>query len=160
MATYEGRFRSNYFRVKDDGAFRRWVKSLRGGRGEIEIFTSGDDLLGLGGPCAVPSDRLAYEADLQRANETTLPAGEGPWSDGDTGRYRLSELGLELDFFTELAAHLLPGETAVVREVGYEKLSVLVGYARAVNHEGKIVAEVDLDDLHSRLPEHVSRPMY
>lgn len=160
MGTYVGHFRTNYFRVKDAWAFRRWVKSLRAGNGEIEVFTSGEELLGLGGDCAVPSDRVAQDADLQLANETTLPAGECPWSEGDAGNYDLSDLQLELDFFAELAAHLAAGEIAVVREVGHEKLSVLVGYARAVNHEGQIVAEVDLDDLHSRLPEYVIRPMY
>jgi hypothetical protein len=120
MANYVGYARSNYFRVRDEAAFLRWVETLPG------VVARRED----GNP-----GRFAL----------LVEAGD----DGGWPSRRHSE-GMEeeedIDLHAELAGHLAEGDVAVLDEVGAEKLRYLVGYAVAVNHRGEKLA-VSLDDV-------------
>ena len=67
-------------------------------------------------------------------------------SDGAWPTYDLEE-DAEFDLATELAEHLVPGQVAVLLEVGAEKLRYLTGQAIAVNAEGGMV-ELTLSDIY------------
>lgn len=59
------------------------------------------------------------------------------------------EFEQKTDFTGELAALLLPGDVAVMQEIGFEKLRYLVGYARAINHLGEEVS-LSINDIYER----------
>ncbi len=67
-------------------------------------------------------------------------------SDGAWPSYDLEE-DAEFELATELAEHLVPGQVAVLLEVGAEKLRYLTGLAIAVNAEGGMV-ELTLSDIY------------
>jgi hypothetical protein len=67
-------------------------------------------------------------------------------SDGAWPSYNLEE-DAEFDLATELAEHLVPGQVAVLLEVGAEKLRYLTGLAIAVNAEGGMV-QLTLSDIY------------
>jgi hypothetical protein len=60
--------------------------------------------------------------------------------------------GEGIDFEIELAAHLVPGQIAVLIEVGHEKQRYLVGYATAVNASGTCRSVV-LDDIYDLIDD-------
>jgi len=108
MANYTASSRSNYFRVKDTEAFRKWADNL-----DLKVEPNGDDMLMI-------------------------------WSDGENGDwpdFRFNEETDDYDeiaFYEELAEHLVPGEIAILMEVGAEKLRYLCGCAVAIDHEGNM----------------------
>jgi hypothetical protein len=69
-------------------------------------------------------------------------------SDGAWPSYDLEE-NAEFDLATELAEHLVPGQVAVLLEVGAEKLRYLTGQAIAVNVKGGVV-ELTLSDIYRK----------
>ncbi|MDX5895172.1 hypothetical protein [Rubrobacter radiotolerans] len=125
MANYVGSARSNYFRVRDEGEFRRWGETLPG----VVIDREEDD-----------------------PNQFVLLVETG--DDGGWPTCRFDEEGdcSDLDLFGELAGHLAPGEVAILEEVGAEKLRYLIGYAVAVNSSGERIA-VSIDDIYERVRE-------
>lgn len=124
MANYVGHARSNYFRVRDEAAFLRWVETLPGvvarredGNPECFVLLVEDGENG-----GWPS--LRYHEEVEDEEEIHLHA--------------------------ELAEHLSDGEVAVLEEVGSEKLRYLVGYAVAVNHRGETLS-ISLDDIYEKV---------
>lgn len=110
MANWIGTARSNYFRVKDAEAFKKFVEESPG----IKIYdTEGGKFV------ITPSDE-----------------GDGGWPrqtyDVDAGDYE------EYDLAGELALHLAEGEVAVLMEVGSERRHYLTGNATAVAWDGRI----------------------
>ena len=90
--------RSNYFRVKDEAAFREWAESR-----EIEVWNTDED-------------RGSYFSISSRESN-----GEG-WR-----RLTFDEESndpLDLNIAEELAEHLQDGSVAVLIEIGAEKLPV------------------------------------
>ena len=107
MANYYASARSNYFKVKDAGAFKEWVGSIPDlgvweKDGMFAIYDNGGD------SCGWPS-----------------------WIVNDEGE------DVEIDLAGELAQHPTEDSIAVLIEVGAEKLRYLCGYAVAVNHKGE-----------------------
>ena len=133
MANYLGYARSNYFKVKDEDAFKVWVDTL-----PIECRESKKD------------------------NETTFmvmePDGIGwpTYKEDDDGEYE------DIDFAGELSEHLADGWVAIIKEVGYEKMRYLHGYIEAINNKGgskhKLLEFKD-DEL-KELGEHFTDPSY
>ena len=108
MANYTASSRSNYFRVKDTEAFRKWADDL-----ELKVEPNDDGMLMIWADCE-----------------------NGDWPD-----FRFNEETDDYDeiaFYGELAEHLVPGEIAILMEVGAEKLRYLCGYAVAIDHEGNM----------------------
>jgi len=97
MATWCGSSRSNYFTVKDTGAFRVWADQLG-----IDVWEG--DGLGLSGRFAIavvdgsgwPSTRYSHDGD-----------------------------DVDVDLTAELATHLVDGAVAIIMETGAEKLRYL-----------------------------------
>jgi hypothetical protein len=109
MADWNGMARSNYFRVKDEAAFRKWAEYLElavitDSEGRFGVYSKTDD----GG---FPSQRLSEDAEEME----------------------------DLDFPDELAAHLVEGSIAILMTAGHEKDRYVSGYAIALNSEGKRV---------------------
>jgi hypothetical protein len=109
MADWNGMARSNYFRVKDEAAFRKWAEYLElavitDSEGRFGVYSKTDD----GG---FPSERLSEDVEEME----------------------------DLDFPDELAAHLVEGSIAILMTAGHEKDRYVSGYAIALNSEGKRV---------------------
>lgn len=104
MANYEAHCRSNYFRVKDEAAFRTWAESLY-----LTVIEQD-------GP-VVQDRRLGIHPD---------PYADEGWPSYDP------ELDQEIDLEAQLQEHLAPGEVAILMEVGHEKLRYLAASARIV----------------------------
>lgn len=125
MANYTPYFRSNYFAVKDEAVFREFAD--RFGLKLIEKETPECKLFGF----------LQDEAD-----ESGIPTYD-------------HEADEETNFPALVAEHLAPGWVAEVREIGYEKMCYLTGYAFAVNSQGEVV-QINLDDLSDKA-KHLGR---
>jgi len=119
MANYYGQTRSNYFRVRSASAFRRFCRSYG-----LTVFNN--------------TERGKQRCFGFLADEP-IP----------TGRSNAKGDWIESDFLAELAKHLVRGEVAVVMEVGSEKMRYLIGYAGAVNWQGKRI-EVSLTEIYRR----------
>lgn len=123
---YEATARSNYFRVKDEAAFRTWADS----RG-LDAIASDNNVLVAGGT----PERLFFIS----------PLDGGPWPsdycDPET------EADRDFDLVAELAQHLHPEDVAVLMEVGYEGSRYVAGVALAVNAQGQ-TRRVCLDDIY------------
>ncbi len=113
---YEAHARSNYFRVKDEAAFRWWADQ----RG-IDLEANSDNVLEAGGP---PETLFM----LSMSDGSGWPTS---WYDEQTQEDH------ECDVLTELAAHLHPEDVAVLMEVGHEGGRYVVGQAEAVNAAGQ-----------------------
>lgn len=124
MADYIAQSRSNYFRVRNPMAFRRFCRRYR-----VEVITKDSR----GRPKRRHYGFMFYEA---------IPSGH---TDANNE-------WVESDFMRELAGHLVRGEVAVVMEIGSEKMRYLNGYACAVNWKGRRI-EVVLTDIYRRAKE-------
>ena len=122
MADWYGSARSNYFRVKDIGKFRDWVKSIPG---LVLMESALADKIGLVG---------IYSEDFF-----------GGWPDTS----REIDVYYEFDLLTELGKHLVDGEVAILREIGAEKLRYLTGWSGAITNKGKPVY-VNLNDIYEK----------
>lgn len=125
MANWYGSSRSNYFRVKDEGAFREWVYEVG-----LEV------LEGEGGLRGIAPSRMSDSGDWP-----TCASVESDDPDERDER--------DVDIANELSTHLAEGEVAVLLTIGAEKLRYLTGYAVAVNWKGEIVS-VGLDDIYAK----------
>ena len=110
MANWCGASRSNYFRVKDEAAFREWAMSLN-----IGIFQNNQD-----------AAMFAVHPGEYR--------GDGSWPSYD---YDECE---EIHFVNQLSAHLAAGEIAVLMTAGAENLRNVTGDAVAVNPQDQVVS--------------------
>lgn len=142
MANYYATARSNYFAVKDESAFREWADRC------------GLDILE---PCLaeVTADGIRRYGITPKGDEDG-----GGWptyiADDETDDY------VDIDLPNELAAHLVPGEVAILVETGSEKLRYVSGSAVAVNHKGRCV-RLDLNSIYRsarRLGSHITRAEY
>jgi len=120
MADYIAQTRSNYFKVKDEERFQMFCQ-----RYGLELIT--------------PSASEKQQARFGFMIYASLPSGRAD----DKGEW------IETDFVQELSAQLVPGEVAVVMEIGSEKMRFLNGCAIAVNSQGKQV-EVGLNEIYHR----------
>jgi hypothetical protein len=110
MANWCGMSRSNYFRVKDEAAFRTWAEAIElavlcDNQGRVGFYSNTDD----GG---LPSFR---HTDDEEGSE-------------------------EVDLVAELAKHLIDGEIAVFMTIGHEKARYMSGSAVALNSEATHVS--------------------
>lgn len=122
MADYIATARSNYFKVKDETAFRAWCEAL--------------NLTVIGKTTKDGVKRLGF---LVATDHGTVPS------------YRYDETTddfEDIEFAKELAEHLAdePGNVAIYMEAGAEKMRFVKGYAAAVNAKGE-VREVSLGDI-------------
>ena len=125
MADWYGSARSNYFRVKDEAAFRKEAA----GHG-LDVWTS--NVEGEASFMVTPNGDLGDKG------------GWPTWYDtDDDGK------PIELDIVGALAKHLVEGEIAVLIEAGAEKLRYITGHTTAFNSTGKRV-DLDLGDIYSK----------
>ena len=114
MANYYSSARSNYFLVKDEEAFKKWVKSF----GDLSCHPGVGELFG----------QYCITVDSEDI---------GGWPDVSITFDELGHaLEKEIDFYQELSEHLVQGQVAVLLEIGAEKLRYLVGLAVAVAWDG------------------------
>ncbi len=106
MADYCATTRSNYFRVKDDEAFRAWC-----GERSLDVWTKGVE----------DSDDICFAISADRT-----------WGSG----WPSLEENADFCLISELAGHLDPRDIAVLLEIGSERLRYLVGTAVAVRADG------------------------
>lgn len=129
-----GRFRSNYFAVKDRAAFEEWCRGL-----DLRLIVSDDDpnLVGF----------------LNDGNE-----GGIPWTQTD----RDEEDDHDIDFIGELGDLLQDNQVAIVIEIVYEGYRYLGGIAYAVNNKGeeKHIDLADIMTLAENLGEHATKCEY
>jgi len=123
MANYTAAARSNYFRVKNQNAFRRWCDRLN-----LEILKPDED-----GPqpffAIAPSD-----------DDTGCWPSLHPESDE------------EFDIPHELALHLDPRDVAILMQSGHEKLRYITGFATVVRADGRTFS-ISLLDIYDRARE-------
>ena len=127
---FEATARSNYFRVKDEAAFKAWAERIG-----VEV----------------------YEDTEQQAQENgrPLPAGEKQFmiARSDGNGWPVSYLDREtqedvmVDLPAELAKHLHDDDVAILMEIGAEGLRCVTGYALAVNAAG-VVKSVSLEGIY------------
>ncbi len=111
MADYYAQTRSNYFRVKDETAFREWAESR-----ELEVWERDE---GERGYFAIRSTDVDQKGWYRSSY------------DEETEDYA------EVDFEQELSEHLQDGSVVVLMEIGAENLRYLIGVAIAVNSKGE-----------------------
>lgn len=111
MASYTAAARSNYFRVRDPKAFRRWCDRLN-----LDIIQPDED-----GP--EPFFAITLSDD---------DTGCWPSFHPDTDE--------EIDIHQELAPHLDPRDVAILMQSGHEKLRFITGFATAVVADGRTVS--------------------
>lgn len=105
MANYYEQARSNYFKVKDKGAFQAFLERFCGA---VELIEGDEGRVGFLAQEGIPSSYMPDDA-----------TGEAE----------------DVDFIDELAAHLADHEVMIVMGTGYEKMRYLVGYAIAINNK-------------------------
>ena len=127
MADYYAQTRSNYFKVKDEAAFRQWAESR-----ELEVWEKDESK---GQYFAI------HSADVDQKGWCRLAYDEK--MDNYT----------EVDFAQELSTHLQEGSVAVLMEIGSESLRYLIGEAIAVNSKGE-TETVDIRDIY-QVAEHL-----
>ena len=123
MANWYGSSRSNYFKVKDEAAFRKWADEL--GLTVITNLNPEGTLFGV------------YPGD----------SDDGFWPSFVFGDFDDEER--EVDICAELAEHLAEGEVAVLMTIGAAKLRYLIGHATAVKWTGETV-EVSINDIYEK----------
>jgi hypothetical protein len=120
MANYYESARTNYFRVKDKDAFKKFIDTVDG----TDLVTDDKDenlFALLFTEEGVPSSRFNEETE-----------------DYD-----------DFDLMDELAPYLADGSVAILMGAGAEKLRHVNGYAVAINNKGESVA-VNLDDIYEK----------
>ena len=110
MADWQSTARSNYFRVKDEDAFRTWVERTP----PLTYFThaADDHLFAIGSTTGWPMTAYNQAEDEE----------------------------VEIDLPMELSLHLAEGQVAVLMETGAEGLRYVTGFAVAVNERGETVS--------------------
>lgn len=129
-----GRFRSNYFAVKDRGAFEQWCHQL-----DLRLIVNEDD------PHLV--------CFLNEGNEGGIPWMHTRGNEEEDG---------DIDFVGELGTFLADNHVAIVIEIAYEGYRYLGGTAYAINNKGeqKRVDLADIMTLAKTLGEHITQCEY
>ena len=127
MANYNEQTRSNYFRVKDKAAFRAFLDRFDS---SVKLIEDDHGRVGFLAEEGIPSSYMPDE----------------PGHDGD-----------DVDFVSELAAHLADHEVMIVVGTGFEKMRYLVGYAIAINNR-KERRELDLNGIYKLAEQLTKRP--
>lgn len=118
MANYYATTRSNYFRVKDETAFKAWCDELH-----LEWWEKHFD--------GQEGVFYAITADTGDCN------GWPTWRNAEDSEDPDATDDQEVDVTAELAGHLDPRDAAILIEIGSEKLRYLSGYATAVAADGR-----------------------
>lgn len=137
-------FRTNYFTVKDEDAFRQWVAAFiecpilikEASFTDIAVQTGGVQqrnerpLFALSALDSIPNCRLIMEgdADLYNLDE-----------DSDEGI-------LQMDFPRELCRHLSDMETVIIQEIGYENSKYFSGVASVFGSDGKNYGTINISN--------------
>lgn len=143
MATWYGTARSNYFRVKDEQAFKKDMAEVAGV--DVGHRDSDDENEGRkpgGRPKGQPDRRFAIFDSYGEGWPN--PTRELFDEEGD----RVGEE--EINLFALVASHLQAGEVAVFQQVGAEKQRYVTGLSVAVNHLGEELT-VDIDDIYDKV---------
>lgn len=138
MANYVAMARTNYFKVKDVEAFKKFVETF-GDAELIEDTQDGETLYGI----------IFDEQGIPSYRFYTNDAGEEVEEE-------------DVDFPALLAEHLVEGWVAEMREIGFEKMRYLIGLAILVNSKGQR-REVHLNDISKKgkaLGEHYTDCSY
>lgn len=122
MANYCASARSNYFKVKDETAFRKWC-DLWG----LGIFESKEHpgMFALGATGGSGDGWPSYRFDEQTEDDVEWVAED------------------------EVSQHLADGQVAILMEAGAEKLRYISAYARAIHSNGEMVS-VSLNDIYAK----------
>ena len=131
MANYMPAVRSSYFRVRDPAGFRDWFDTLIGSDDGLELWTKPVDTTDVhqkyaSDPEEGPFDLFAFGGYTCWPSEKSVEKGEGSDAFDDVE---------ELDFIAELQPHIHEDWTAILQEIGYEKLRYLVGSCIIVDSE-------------------------
>lgn len=124
MANYIATTRSNYFRVKDMGAFEAWCEKR-----QLESLS-----------------RMTADGSIVYAISANNEFDCAGWP-----RFDFDD-DMEIDFAAEVATHLDPRDIAILYEVGAEKLRYVTAIAVAVHADGRTV-QLRLHDIHARARE-------
>lgn len=132
-----GRFRSNYFAVKDRATYEEWC--LKNGLNLI-VHETNPDLVGF----------------VNSENESGIPSTT--LEESDDGE----DQDIPIDFIGELGTLLAEHHVAVVMEIAYEGYRYLVGTAHAINSSGhrRSIALTDIMALAKTLGQHVTECEY
>jgi len=109
MANFYGTARTNYFKVKDLEAFKKFVEELSGA-----VLITKEGLFGF------------YSDDSSGCMPSSVYNRE-------TGEHE------DIDVIEEVSKHLAEGEVAVFMEAGAEKMRYISGWSTVVNHKGETV---------------------
>lgn len=109
MSNWNGSARSNYFKVKDPEAFKKWLDDINC------VLIQKDGLSGF------------YSDDPDTGS---FPSQRYDEKEGDH---------VDINLTSELSDHLADGEVAVLMEAGAEKIRYISGYATAVASDGRTV---------------------
>jgi len=112
MANYYASARSNYFRVKNEAAFKDWCNKVN-----LDWWTR-DNLPG-------------HPGETFYAISPAHPGDCDGWPSTRLDDEECEEIDIDME--TELPQHLDPRDVAVLMEVGAEKLRYLTGYAVAIH---------------------------
>ena len=147
MANYCPMWRTNYFQVKDEAAFRAWVSSFidaptieknPGGPKVGDWFMLHSYHTESGTPGYREPSREEVLAHLEEHDPEMLEGLDGDELEGEL------ELSAEaqaydndVDFYAELATHLTDDCVAVGMEIGNEKIRYLTGVVCVVDSSGR-----------------------
>ncbi len=110
MANYLCSVRTNYFRVKDEEAFREFMGRVYGSEDNIDLWEETDDagrkLFGFGCYGGISGVIAAKEDEDEDADETSYD-----------------------EFISRLQKYVADDDAIIIFEVGNEKLKYLVGHA-------------------------------
>ena len=126
MANYTAIVRSNYFRVKNESAFRMEIDRME----DISVNANG-----------VEKELLM----ICRDDGDSLPG----WYDMDEYGSYYDDEPPEIDWVDFFRRHLEDEEVAIIMEVGHEKLRYLTGVATAYNNKGE-TDYVSLGEIYQR----------
>lgn len=160
MANFQGTARTNYFRVKDEQAFRDLIDLLPDQHLMTEVGK--DDITRFGFYSDNPDDgcfpnRITFDDNLTR--EDQLPA---PFllpdvlddidyyeQEDENGQVVKTIMDITIDLPRLVSHYLAEGEVAVFMQAGAENVRYVSGWATAVNHLGRQV-HIVLDDIYAK----------
>lgn len=137
MSNFNGTARSNYFRVKDEGAFEAAMAALP----DINVWTKETDGV------------LRYAIGSDDADTGCWPSFMHAESVGEPGGDEVEQEDREIFMPDEIAPHLADGEVCVLMEAGAEKMRYINGYALAFDNTDRPVVRVSLDDIYEKAKE-------
>lgn len=120
IANFEATGRTNYFKVKDEAAFKDWAEKY--------------------GLVAYPEEETE-DSDGHKFTITTENRDHGTWPGHD------EENDIEVDIIEMIAEHLADDEVCVIMEAGAEKLRYVSAWAAAFDNKGEVV-ELKLGDIY------------